>query len=237
MAGYSGENVETMQKRMIDALEAIPGVQAVGLTNQAPLRDCCEVSSVFTDKTADLRPANAAADAVQYHVSPEYFQAAGTAVLSGRTFSWHDDKNAPRVAVVNREFASRVFGAATNAMGQYYKLPDGTRIQVVGIVEDGKYDTLTEDPKSAMFLPILQSPATLTYLVVRSSRDPLQLAPVIRSTLQNLDAGMPFYIQTWNKSLDDALFPSRVATETLGVMGVIGAMLSITGIFGMAGIR
>jgi ABC-type antimicrobial peptide transport system permease subunit len=155
-------------------------------------------------------------------------------VLSGRAFTWHDDKNAPRVAVVNREFASRVLGSATNALGEFYKLPDGTRIQVVGIVEDGKYDTLTEDPKSAMFLPILQLPATNTYLVVRSSRDPQQLAPVVRSTLQNLDAALPFYIQSWDKGVGDALFPSRVATETLGVMGVIGAMLSVTGIFGMA---
>jgi predicted permease len=234
MAGYAGDKVPAMQKRLIDALATIPGVQAVGLTNQAPLRDCCDVSGVFTDKTADLRPANVAADAVRYLVSPEYFQAAGTVVLSGRAFTWHDDKNAPRVAVVNREFASRVFGSATNALGEFYKLPDGTRIQVVGIVEDGKYDTLTEDPKSAMFLPILQSPATNTYLVVRSSRDPQQLAPVVRSTLQNLDAALPFYIQSWDKGVSDALFPSRVATETLGVMGVIGAMLSVTGIFGMA---
>ena len=234
MAGYAGDKVPAMQKHMIDSLATIPGVQAVGLTNQAPLRDCCDVSGVFTDKTADLRPANVAADAVRYLVSPEYFQAAGTVVLSGRAFTWRDDKNAPRVAVVNREFASRVLGSATNALGEFYKLPDGTRIQVVGIVEDGKYDTLTEDPKSAMFLPILQSPATNTYLVVRSSRDPQQLAPVVRNTLQNLDAALPFYIQSWDKGVGDALFPSRVATETLGVMGVIGAMLSVTGIFGMA---
>jgi ABC-type antimicrobial peptide transport system permease subunit len=135
---------------------------------------------------------------------------------------------------VNREFASRVLGSTANALGEFYKLPDRTRIQVVGIVEDGKYDTLTEDPKSAMFLPILQSPATNTYLVVRSSRDPQQLAKVVCSTLQNLDAALPFYIQSCDKGVGDALFPSRVATETLGVMGVIGAMLSVTGIFGMA---
>jgi hypothetical protein len=96
MAGYASDKVPAMQKRMIDSLATIPGVQAVGLTNQAPLRDCCDVSGVFTDKTADLRPANVAADAVRYLVSPEYFQAAGTVVLSGRAFTWRDDKNAPR---------------------------------------------------------------------------------------------------------------------------------------------
>jgi ABC-type antimicrobial peptide transport system permease subunit len=104
----------------------------------------------------------------------------------------------------------------------------------VGIVEDGKYDTLTEDPKAAMFFPILQSPWSVTHLVVRSGRDPLQLAPVIRSTLQNLDAGLSLYIQTWNQGLQDALFPSRMAALFLGVLGVMGAMLAVTGIFGMA---
>ncbi len=88
------------------------------------------------------------------------------------TFTWHDDKNAPRVAVINQEFARKIFGSVTNAMGRYYKHADGTRIQVVGIVEDGKYSSLTEDPQPAMFLPILQSPSSQTSLVVRSNRDP-----------------------------------------------------------------
>ena len=234
MGGYSADKVPAMQRRMIDATETIPGVQFVGLIDQLPLQDCCDSSTVFTDKTTDLRPSNASAEATFYNISPEYFQAAGTALLSGRTFTWHDDKTAPRVAVVNRLFAGKILGSATNTIGGYYKLPDGARIQVVGIVEDGKYDTLTEDPKLAMFFPILQSPSSQTYLVVRSDRDPLQLAPAIGSTLRNLDAGLPFGVQTWNKALQDPLFFSRLATESLGVIGVMGALLSVTGIFGMA---
>ena len=234
MGGYSADKVPAMQRRMIDAMETIPGVQSVGLIDQLPLQDCCDSSTVFTDKTTDLRPSNASAEATFYNISPEYFQAAGTALLSGRTFTWHDDKTAPRVAVVNRLFAGKIFGSATNTIGGYYKLPDGARIQVVGIVEDGKYDTLTEDPKLAMFFPILQSPSSQTYLVVRSDRDPLQLAPAVGSTLRNLDAGLPFGVQTWNKALQDPLFFSRLATESLGVIGVMGALLSVTGIFGMA---
>src|SRR5439155_21337092 len=111
---------------------------------------------------------------------------------------------------------------------------DGTRVEVVGIVEDGKYNSLTEDPTPAMFLPILQSPSSESYMVVRSSRDPQQLAAAIRSKLRDLDAGLPSYIQTWNAAMNGALFPSRVATVALGVLGLMGAMLSITGIFGMA---
>ena len=172
-----------------------------------------------------------------YNISPEYFRAAGTAVLFGRAFTWHDDQNSPRVAVVNKEFANKIFGSVTNAVGGHYKLKDGTRVEVVGIVEDGKYFNLAAAPEPAMFLPILQSPSSDSWLVIRSAgseRDPTQVAAAIRSKLHELDAGLPVYIQPWSKELDGALFASRVATVSLGVLGVMGAMLSLTGIFGMA---
>ncbi len=234
MAGYNGDTAPTMQRRLIDALAAIPGLQSVGLADAIPFAESWTSSFVFTDKTTDLRPANAAADAYMYNISPEYFRAAGTALLSGRTFTWHDDKNAPRVAVINREFARRIYGSATTALGGYYKMPDGTRIQVVGIVEDGKYWSLTEHQQPAMFFPMLQSPSASTWLVVRSSRDPQQLAAAIRTTVRGLDAGLPVNIQTRYEELDGKLFAARMATVSLGVLGVMGAMLSVTGIFGMA---
>ena len=236
MAGYRGDAVPAMQKRMIDAMTAIPEVTAAALVSVPPLHPaCCNDSNVFTDEATDLRSSNAAADAVIFSISPEYLRAAGTTLLAGRDFTWHDDKNAPRVAVLNREFARRIFGSVTNAMGRNYKLPDGKRIQVVGVVEDGKYSPNLTDPlPPAMFLPILQSPSTETYVIVRSSGNPQQLAAAIRTKLRDLDRGLSSFIQTWNQAMDGALFASRMAALSLGVLGVMGAMLSVTGIFGMA---
>ena len=234
MAGYTGDQVPPMQKRMIDAIAAIPGVESVGLADGLPLAQGASDSNVFTDDTVDLRPANAAADVNLYRVSPEYFHAAGTALLAGRPFTWHDDKNSPRVAVVNREFARRIFKSADGAIGRHFKLPDGTRVQIVGIAEDGKYNGLTENPQTAMFLPILQMPSSATLLVVHSQLDPQQLAPIIRSRLHEVDAALPFLVETRRRAMDIPLFGPRMATISLGVMGLMGAMLSITGIFGMA---
>ncbi len=236
MAGYKPDRVPAMQKRMIDAMASISGVTSVGLVNQPPLQAaCCSESNIFTDKTADLRSSNAATRVVMFSISPEYLQVAGTPLLAGRDLTWHDDKNAPRVAVVNRLFASRMFGSATNALGGYYKLDDGTRVQVVGIVEDGKYSpNITEDPRLAMFLPILQSPSTETWLVVRSRANSRQLAAAIRTKVRDLDAGLPTFVQTWNEAMDGALFPPRMAALSLGVLGAMGAILSVTGIFGLA---
>jgi predicted permease len=235
MAGYSGDKVLEMQRRMIDAMETIPGVESVGFNNTMPLVSGAFTGSlIFTDEMTDLKPSNALAHSFTFSISPEYFHAAGTALLSGRAFTWHDDKNAPLVAVINQKFASMIFGSGTNAVGRYFKRKDGTRIQVVGIVEDGKYNNLTEDQQPAMFLPLLQSPSSQTYLALRSQRDPGQLVAAIRSTVLGLDTGLPLYIEPWNKQLDTALFAARIAAMTLGVMGAMGAMLSITGIFGLA---
>jgi ABC-type antimicrobial peptide transport system permease subunit len=85
-----------------------------------------------------------------------------------------------------------------------------------------------------MFLPFLQRPTSLTALVVRSNREPLPLGVDIRKKLRNLDPGLPLSLESWSKGLDIALFPSRVATVTLGVLGGMGAVLALTGVFGMA---
>jgi predicted permease len=112
MAGYSADRVPAMQKRMIEAVAAMPGVESVGLADGLPLSVNGGADlSFFADGTPDLQPANAAGQAATYNVSPEYFQASGTALLSGRTFTWHDDQASPRVAIVNQQFARKLFGS------------------------------------------------------------------------------------------------------------------------------
>ncbi len=68
-------------------------------------------ADVFKDETRELKQSNVAAMPYRYDISPGYFEAAGTSLLAGRSFSWHDDKNAPPVAVVNRDFAGKMFGS------------------------------------------------------------------------------------------------------------------------------
>ena len=239
MAGYTPDRIPAMQKRMIDAVAAIPGVESVGFTSQIPLSGGTSTEDVFGEHTVDLKASNAAANVAWFRVTPEYLHAAGTSLLAGRNLTRSDDAGSPRVAVVNAIFARRLFGSVPNAIGRHFKTEDGTLVQVVGIAEDGKYYVMTEDPKPAMFLPVTQFPTGMTSLIVRpdavrSQRDPQQLAADIRRTLHGLDSSLPLYIQTWTQGLQIALFPSRVATVALGVLGIMGAMLSITGIFGMA---
>ncbi len=233
-AGYIGEQAVEMQKRMLAAVENLPGVTAAAYAGRIPLNLGFSERDAFRDDTTDYRMANAAAEPVEYEVSPGYFRAAGTTLLQGRTFTWDDKREAPRVAVVNREFARKLFGAETNVVGRFFKFNDGTRVQVVGMVEDGKYKTLSEEPQAAIFLPILQSPSTFTWMLVRSNRGAPDLTPELEQTLHGLDPSLPFTINAWEKELGTALLPARAASMALGVLGGFGAMLAITGVFGMA---
>ena len=101
-------------------------------------------------------------------------------------------------------------------------------------MENGKYQTLTEDQQPAMFFPILQIAVELDNAGGAVEAHPQQTVTALKKTLRKLDPGLPFAINTWTKEMDSALFASRVATVSLGVLGLLGAMLAVTGIFGMA---
>lgn len=235
-AAYRSEEILPTQKRLIDAMQTIPGVERVGLVNSYPPLVYASASreNVYRDETHDYTQASVAIMPFRYDVSPGYFDAAGTSLLSGRDFAWSETKNAPPVAMVNRAFAKTIFGSVNNAVGRFVRMKDGQRVQIVGVVADGKYLALNEDSQPALFLPSLQSPMASAYLVVRSQRDPQELASAMRKKLREVDPGLPGDIQTWNSMLQVVMFPSQMATASLGVLGMMGAILSITGIFGMA---
>jgi len=234
MAGYADDRVPEMQRRMLDAVRAIPGVTSVGYNNQIPLGVGGSDSYVYADSTTDYRPTNYAADAMNYNVSPGYLGAAGTRLIAGRDLSFSDDKKSPTVALVNHQFAVKVFGSVEKAIGGHFKYWGGKRAEVVGVVEDGKYRTLTEDQQPAMFFSFQQQNSSETWLVVRSKRNQAELSTALDKTLHGLDSGLPLKMDTWNSEMDTALFAARVATVALGVLGMLGAMLAVTGVFGMA---
>ena len=234
MAGYTEDRQSAMQRRMIEAAAAIPGVTAVGYTSNQPLGLGGGDSYAYTDATTDFRPTNFAADAVRYCISPGYLDAAGTRLLAGRDISMHDDDKAPKVALVNRQFAVKVFGSVDKAIGGHFKFWGGQRAEVVGVVEDGKYRTLTEEQQPAMFFSFQQQKNSHVLLLVRSQRDPQEITAALERTLHGLDASLPLHVESWTLAMNSALFAARVATVALGVLGMLGAMLAVTGVFGMA---
>ncbi len=234
MSGYTGDHRPQMQRRMLDAVSAIPGVTSVGLVDNLPLSLGSSDSYVYSDTTTDYRPTNYIADAMNYNISPGYMHAAETRILAGRDLTYDDASKKPIVALVNRRFAVKVFGSVDKAVGGHFKFWSGNRAEVVGVVENGKYRSLTENQMPAMFFSFQQHESSSTWLVVRSQREPQAMAKALEHTLHGLDSGLPLTIQPWSTELATALFPARVASVALGVLGLLGAMLALTGVFGMA---
>jgi hypothetical protein len=136
--------VSASQRRMIDAVDGIPGVESTGLTDALLLTDA-NPTNVFSDATTDLRVSRVASTPYTFRVSPAYLQTEGTVLLAGRSLTWNDNQNSPRVAVVNREFARKLFHSDIGALGHHFKTGDGTRVEVVAIVEDDMPQTLIDN--------------------------------------------------------------------------------------------
>jgi predicted permease len=238
-AGYSSEAADHFQRQLLERVSQLPGVEAAGYAQSTPLSLDTSNSNVFSQQTTDFRPSNRAFDAYDYDVSPGYFIASGTPLLAGRDVSFTDTARTPAVAIVNREFARRLFHADA-AVGRYFKNSSGQPIQIVGIVADGKYLSLTEDPEAAAFFPISQQATTHTSLIVRtepgfSDVATNDMAATIRKVIRDLDPAVPIRESSaWNNQLGLTFFVSQVATVALGLFGAFGLLLSITGTFGLA---
>ena len=233
MAGYTDESALAVQRRMIEQAGRIPGVSFAGTVDNSPLGSGGSSTPVWREGSADLRPSNSAMAARYFSISPGYLQAAGTRLLAGRDFTWHDDQTKPKVVLINQTFAQKMFGKV-DAVGRHFLGSDKSRYEVVGVVEDGKYESLTEDSTPAMFYPLAQANAGDTTVVVRSRMTPSETAAALNQVLASVDPSLPFTLSSWPQALAFVLFPARVATAALGVMGLLAAILAVTGVFGVA---
>jgi ABC-type antimicrobial peptide transport system permease subunit len=110
---------------------------------------------------------------------------------------------------------------------------------VIGVSEDGKYGGLRHanlggEPEAALYTSSAQMVRSLTTLVVRSHLPQNEIAAALQRTLGSVVPGVPVQIMPWQYPVNNVLFPARTAAEALSIMGMLAAMLAVTGIFGIA---
>jgi predicted permease len=171
---------------------------------------------------------------VIYEVSTDYFKAAGTRLLAGRDIDERDHAGMPPAAVVNETFVRKILGGG-NALGKRFRLgrtTKGQAIEIVGVVEDGKYESLSEEPQPAVFRAAAQQYNSMVTLVARSPLPPDQALREIRGVVASMDPALPlFNVGSVEDELGVALFPARVAAIVLGAFGLLAAVLASTGVF------
>lgn len=232
-AGYSNDTAKPLLRRILEQCDRIPGVTGAGSVDERPLSGRSNTGDVFRDGTTDTRSSNSITSAQFFSISPGYLNAARTRLLAGRDFTWQDDAKHPHVMLINQTLAQKAFGNQS-PLGRFLVTGDKVRHEIVGVVEDGKYQSLTEDPRGAMFFPVMQGNAIDLSIIVRSGSDPSEVARSVKQVLAGVDSSLPVRIENWTNAMSLVLFPARAATATLGVMGLLAALLAITGMFGMA---
>jgi len=234
MSGYTDDSALPVEKKMLEEAADIPGVTAVGSIDEEPLNGGGSTTPVYRAGTRDFRGSNEVAAAKYFTITPGYLPAARTRLVAGRNITWADDHGHPNVVLINETMARVLFGSVPRAVGQHFALPGPSDYEVIGVVEDGKYDSLTEDARPAMFWPLAQNPENEITLVVRSQRPAAEVAGAVGAMLEKTDPTLPVTIETWPDAMQLVLFPARAATVVLGVLGLLAGLLAATGIFGMA---
>jgi predicted permease len=233
LAGYSEEKGRFFQQHLLDEIKQLPGVRYAAYSNSVPLSIDQSTTSVFPEDREASRPSNATS-ANYYEVSPGYFNVMGTRLLGGRDFTHHDDASSPRVAIVNVAFAQRVMRTDDPIGKRFRNGLDGPLVEVVGVVEDGKYEGLTQAHAPALFWPILQQYNGTTTVEVRSSLPTAQIIDDMRQAVARLDAELPLYgTGSLDQMLGYAFFPTYAATIALSAFGLLAVMLAITGVHGL----
>jgi predicted permease len=233
-ARYRPEDGRAFQRRVLEELSRVPGVKAAAYANRLPLSTNNSLSVYFAEDATDFSPSHGKM-AGNYSVSPGYFRTMETRLIAGRDFTWRDGAQTIQTAIVNETFARTVLHSR-EAIGRHFRFrQQGPPVEVVGLVEDGKYVALTEIPLPVVFWPAAQDYDSAMTLVVRSSGPEQAAATRIREVVGGLDPRLPLYgVGSLTDFIGLVYLPARIATTALCAFGLLAAMLAVTGIHGMA---
>jgi putative ABC transport system permease protein len=220
------------QKRVIDALEAIPGVTSVGVANQLPLDGCCMGGTVHVEG----RPPGDEGRRVSFlFVTPGFLPAMGIPLRAGRFLSEADTSEDVLFAVVNQAAVNR-YWPDRNPVGATGRLnrADGNRFQVVGVIGDVRNDGLNKVPEAEIYLLATLIPVNPMFLVVRSSLPSDRILPEVRRALQNVDRTLAIHDERLMTDIvQDSLQLERVSSLVMTSFGLGALLMATLGIYGV----
>jgi len=161
----------------------------------------------------------------------------GMHLVMGRAFTEHDSETAPKVALVNATFAKRYFASAP-AVGRHIGLGGDpgtpTDIEVVGVVNDTRYESLRDEIPPQVFLCQMQRPSYGSRVMyVMTDRDPASTFAAIRSTVHELDPNIPVSnMKTFDRQLSESLITERLIATLSTIFGILATTLVLIGLYG-----
>lgn len=238
LQGYDEARGQQFYKQLTERVQSLPGVESAAVGNYIPLSLNYNSRNVFVEGHPVERGENAPT-AMNAAVGPGYFKTMATTIVQGREFTDQDQEKTETVAIVNETFVRRLMPEVQNpaeAIGKRFSFSSGSDRfrRIVGVVKDGKYFNIAEDPRSFVWTPLGQDYSSSGILLVRTKSNPEALLGPVRGQIQSLDPNLPIFdVNTLNMHMRLALFPSKVAATVLGVFGLVALMLAAIGVYGI----
>jgi predicted permease len=236
---YTTAQGREFYRQVIERVESLPGVERASLARVVPISGGGQATNFIIDGQSEPsngeRNLNRPLDSATNVVGLNYFETMGIALLQGREFTVQDVAGAPRVVVINEAFVRRYF-KGENPVGRRMRvgIPNPTLCEIIGVVRDSKYRTLSEDPMPFIYQPLAQNHETGMTLLVRTAGDPSSVAAGVRSAAQSLEKNLPMNdLQPLVTLLDSALYPARMGAALLLIMGSLALTLAAIGLYGV----
>jgi len=232
--GYKETRGREMYQELENRIKALPGVESVAQGFTVPM-GLMSAGDRLAIENHPLEPGQQPPDVSYNVVTPGYFETLQIPLLRGRKFTDADGEKAPQVAIINQFMAKKLW-PGEDALGRRFSVkgPNGPFIEVVGIVQNGKYQNIIEDPQPYFYLPLDQSYMSIRTIHVRTSLPTEGLALQIESQIQELAPNLPVtQVQTMSEALQGAngFFLFRFGAQLTAVMGILGLILAVVGIY------
>jgi predicted permease len=231
--GYTPQRSAALVARLEEEIAALPGVTAVTTPTTQLLSGDMRTTEVLVEGF-DTRPD--VDRGTQYdEIGPGYFRTLGVPLISGRDFSAVDSENAPKVAIVNEQFA-RKFGLGRDAVGK--RTSRGTPaldVQIVGLVRDFKHTNL-RSAAPMYFVPHRQAtrrPGLMAFYV-RTAPNVEGITPAIRDAVRRLDRNVPVEeLRTMEDAMRGATTRERLMSVMTGSFAIVATLVAAIGLYGM----
>ncbi len=236
-AGYKPEQLNALYDRILERVDALPGVRSATLSGAPPMSGGTWGSPIYIDG----RPTTANEDVstLLNRVSPGYFETMGIPLLRGRTIDAKDTAGSSKAVVVNQTLAGRYFPRG-DAIGHSFRVADpavtGTW-QIVGIVRDAKYNSPAEKPQPFAYLAVKQLTGDDQYaycLEIRSAGDPANITGEVRAALADIDPNLPFLeVRTLAEDVNHLTDDQQFVSQLSGFFSLLALSLACVGLYGV----
>ena len=241
-ASAQGERPMQFAASLLERVRALPGVQSAGLGNMAPFGNSAYISGFQVPGTAGPDGKPLIARALQYEVTPGYAEALGLRLRAGRSLEQADATRGIGAYLVNETFVRMYLNDGRPAVGRRWTnfgREDGLA-EIVGVVADVLSDGPASQAQSEIYrvvtpaAPMNERARTNLNFVVRTSADPVAVAPLLRDAVRAIEPTAALdRVEPLAARVSDSVGEPRFAAAVLIAFAMLGLLLAATGLYGV----